>query len=723
MGGFLSIQSKEKRRRSNRLSKPPPNKATIPSASSHTPHQASGSNSFACSPAGAWQNPWTGTAIPVSSPEPEVAGRRSQSLPSVSYQPGAPWPVVNRARKCQSMVRESDDSSLYSPTTSTATSTPLSRRASLQPSEQDTFQPAALWNRPQPPAVHQPKRSYSVHSPAHRSQTAVHHSTIEEATSSNTLFMVDSQGFSLIRRRSLLTRPGVATRRSTRDAARRLSSPPIGQEIRTPNYPNEQCASPQLLLPGGKDTGPGSSAPLTQMRPPTPSDFEYTHLGALKLGSLRVVNGSASPCPSDRTRLNPSSTPTRETKEASTEHLGLRHHNEEDQPYTQQLTANEPSEIYEPQYSYKSTLGSSQSVEGTADSLRDELKISDDSTSTNQAYLTGMHRIRPPTSMLKIPTAFGSEKQREYPASPFSFDISPTITTPYRLRTDETDDEGISVPAAERTVVPLLECDSRHHNHERLQHSHRKVDSGYSSAASDRSLQDAHARKSTDSRRFTLSGSLGNPEIQPASNYPGLYNQLPIRRHLSLQGPGEGSNANFCGWPINTSSMCHEAQQIPVKGRVRSASFTAAPESSYVMSFSQYCHRLRRLESALPELSVVSVQGFPEGDPRCSKRTTYSSPEDSHAGKYPTGTESEPEIQGRGSAGKTACLSRSKFDALRMSIAEGVVNVDPGSIASPRLEPPRGRARSRSIEYQQKSLAKYAKRSNLYMAASPFVFH
>ncbi|KAJ6155048.1 hypothetical protein N7470_005614 [Penicillium chermesinum] len=38
-------------------------------------------------------------------------------------------------------------------------------------------------------------------------------------------------------------------------------------------------------------------------RPTSPVDPRYTQLGALKLGSLRVVNGCASPCPSDRVPL------------------------------------------------------------------------------------------------------------------------------------------------------------------------------------------------------------------------------------------------------------------------------------------------------------------------------------------------------------------------------------------------------------------------------------
>ncbi|KAG5290231.1 hypothetical protein I7I48_09792 [Histoplasma ohiense] len=43
------------------------------------------------------------------------------------------------------------------------------------------------------------------------------------------------------------------------------------------------------------------SSPL---RSSTPSDLEYSHLGRLKLGSLRVVNGSASPAPSDRVPMS-----------------------------------------------------------------------------------------------------------------------------------------------------------------------------------------------------------------------------------------------------------------------------------------------------------------------------------------------------------------------------------------------------------------------------------
>ncbi|PYH94425.1 hypothetical protein BO71DRAFT_325470 [Aspergillus ellipticus CBS 707.79] len=714
MGGFLSIQSKDKRRRSNRLSKPPPNKATLASASSHTSHQASGSNS-ACSPVGEWQNPWTGTSIPINSPDPGVAGRRSQSLPSVSYQPGAPWPVVDRARKCQSIVKESGDLCLRSPTPTTAISSPLSRRASLQTSKQGTFHQAAPWNGPRASMVHQPRRSFSAHSPPHRTQTAIHRSTIEEATSSNTLFMVDSQGFSLIRRRSLLTRPGVATRRSTRDATRRLPSS-VGQEINLPkNYGNEARVSPQLLLSCEKDTGLGPSVPLAQLRPPTPSDFEYTHLGALKLGSLRVVNSSTSPCPSDRARLNRPSSPTLEASQVYTHHLDLIRHNE-DHSYMPKPKMHESYDGVKPQIPCDRVFDDYQNAEGAGGNLQGKRNSSVDTLST------GLHRARPSTSKLKIPTVSGPDKHDEYPASPFSFDRSPTITSPHIFRTDETEYEEVSALTVEKIATPPLEPDFQE---KKLQHSHRKADSGYSSAASDRSLQDTHLRSSTDSRRFILSGSSRDLEIQHAQNFPGLCNQLPVHRHSSLQGPGTRFKAN-CGWPTNTSSMCHDNQQNPVEERVRGVSFVDVPESTNVMPFSHYCHHLRKLESALPELSVAPAQILSHRESENQKKGSYILSEEDSTGKSPSSAASDFDTPDPSVANGTDSLPSPRFDALRMPISEEMGNVDSGSIGSPGspgLEPPRGRARSRSVEYQQKSLAKYAKRSNLYIAASPFIFH
>lgn len=107
-----------------------------------------------------------------------------------------------------------------------------------------------------------------------------------------------NQRFSLTRRRSLLTRPGLATRRTT-TASRRFPSP-IGE----PEFSVEDSVDSNTLqwpLPPVKR----SSLPAEALaRPTSPTDPRYTQLGALKLGSLRVVNGSASPCPSERAPLD-----------------------------------------------------------------------------------------------------------------------------------------------------------------------------------------------------------------------------------------------------------------------------------------------------------------------------------------------------------------------------------------------------------------------------------
>ncbi|PYI09041.1 hypothetical protein BO78DRAFT_309252 [Aspergillus sclerotiicarbonarius CBS 121057] len=723
MGGFLSVQSKEKRRRSNRLSKPPPNKAALGSTSSRASHQASVSNSPTRTQAAAWQNPWTGTSIPVSAPESETGGRRSQSLPSVSYQPGAPWPSVNKTRKCQSMVKAPDD---LGPRLSVRTATmsdSMGGQPSRRSSRQGSFQTATPRNGPEPSMARQPSRSYSTHSPPQRTQSTMHHSTIEEATSSNTLFMVDSQGFSLIRRRSLLTRPGVATRRSTRDTARRLSSP-IDQEINpSVNYRNGTYIPSRLLLSDCEDAARGPSGPLTQLRPPTPNDFEYTHLGALKLGSLRVVNGSASPCPSDRTRLNRPNSPTIEASDVGTHGSEPRQPIEERQHHAHQV----PTHLdCEPQLAHGFVPGSSQDVELTRSSGHDALKNSDGGLPLDQEYPPGLHKNRTYASMLQIPVTSETGKHEDYSASPFSFEKSPTISTPYRLRGNETEDEGICVPNEEKIFAPQLDCAFRDHEHRELQHPHIKVDSGYSSAASVRSTRrstDSHAsaRQSGRSRRFTFGGSPRDLETWDGKTCSDFDDQLPVHRRSSLHDPTTGPKVDICGWSTHGNSMCHDFQRTPMKGRLRSSSFTTSHEPKHAMSFSQYCHQLRSLETSSPDISDVSADAVPH--PSVQRQNTgafIAQPGTICAMKQPRVTAKQCDAQASSSSMGTARLPKPNLDALRMSVPESTGDVGAGR---PAFGPPRGRTRSRSIECQQKRLTKHAKRPNLYMAASPFIFH
>ncbi|KAL8836487.1 MAG: hypothetical protein Q9176_006260 [Flavoplaca citrina] len=94
-----------------------------------------------------------------------------------------------------------------------------------------------------------------------------------------------------IRRRSLFT-PGIATR-SPEDILRK---PPPPAQIRS------QTDRDYYYNPALPDSSPLSR--LANLRSPhngrsTPSELDYSHLGAIQLGTLRVTNGTASPVPHD----------------------------------------------------------------------------------------------------------------------------------------------------------------------------------------------------------------------------------------------------------------------------------------------------------------------------------------------------------------------------------------------------------------------------------------
>lgn len=101
-----------------------------------------------------------------------------------------------------------------------------------------------------------------------------------------------------IRRRSLLT-PGIATR--TPSDILRKPPPPTsqlqGMSIQEYYYnPNLSETSPLSRLVALDLANPDRLSPIP--RTSTPSDLDYTHLGGLKLGTLRITNGASSPAPS-----------------------------------------------------------------------------------------------------------------------------------------------------------------------------------------------------------------------------------------------------------------------------------------------------------------------------------------------------------------------------------------------------------------------------------------
>ncbi|KAE8144355.1 hypothetical protein BDV25DRAFT_98125 [Aspergillus avenaceus] len=754
MGSLLSIQGRDKQRRSNRLSKPP---LTFNSPSTSSRRHTAGSKSPVSPDVTIGQDPLTATSATVSSSGLESSGQTSN--PSLSSpRPEAPRTTYNEINKRQSIAGEPTERCLRSISSSSDTSRSLCRRSSVQSSQQTAFQPTALRSDRQSLAVHsgQPRRSYSVHAPPY-STSASYQTRLEEATSSNTHFMVESPGFSLIRRRSLLTRPGIATRRSVKNAVRRCPSP-IGQET-APSINDTDDVSHSSQLPV---TWAGISSknhnPRAQCRPATPSDFEYTHLGALKLGSLRVVNGSASPCPSDRSRPNPNSL----TPDISAAHTaGTWHSNNHE---VQLDSCNMPVQSSTNDVSIDNT-----SIPGTilGSHYNKQEPAKDDLASSY-----GSFGIRPST--LQIPSPSDAQKYEDLPTSAFSFEGSPTIPVSHQscakgnengsiIISDNDEPFGFSTKNNE-DIIP-----SR-----KLSRVHRMVDSGYSSAASVRSLQDTHSRVSKDSRdsaqrpshrRFTFDADTMNRTIYDASAAPGYNSQPLINRHLSLQNSRASYRGHSNSWSTGRSTMCHEISRSWTNGCPRSSSFSARWMASYTAPSHQYCARLRSLERdsfgssinpvnssnpAAIQLFQKTVTGMQISGTHMSHDTEMGRREDAirpktvgMTGRNITRLLDSDHYQGAetcrtDSAGipvkSTPTMQHGQVSQVMRSCT-AAEHLDPqiqalliptphsqGTAVNVRfecVERPRGRARSRTIELEKRKLAKQRKGSDILMATSP----
>ncbi|KAJ5157545.1 uncharacterized protein N7482_008645 [Penicillium canariense] len=286
MGNSQSSPTKDETRRANRLSKPLTKKLAtlgspqLPRLEKDTPELATGLIG--------WQNPWVGYSL---STDIRSSHPKAREIPPTLFE-AEPGPS-NKKTAVESPVQSPVDpnSEPISPLSGSVSASRSVRRASCQPG---IYGSSSQLSR----VPEQPRRANSTRTTLSRHNSVIYENTIEDATSSNTHFLVGNQRFSLTRRRSLLTRPGVATRRST-GAVRRVPSP-IG-EPRDPVDDLTESKGLQWPLP------PRQRPALTVepiVRPTSPADSRYTQLGALKLGSLRVVNGAASPCPSERAPLD-----------------------------------------------------------------------------------------------------------------------------------------------------------------------------------------------------------------------------------------------------------------------------------------------------------------------------------------------------------------------------------------------------------------------------------
>ncbi|KAE8131865.1 hypothetical protein BDV38DRAFT_297445 [Aspergillus pseudotamarii] len=434
---------------------------------------------------------------------------------------------------------------------------------------------------------------------------------LEEAASSNTHFMIDSPGFSLIRRRSLLTRPGIATRRPVRGAARRCPSP-IGQELGFPLRCTDE--PPQLFqwpLIDCEDTVLQHTNSLAEVRPPTPGDFGYTHLGALKLGSLRVVNGSASPCPSDRSRLRPNS-PTQDSSAIHTAELRWsRDHLTQDNPSVIATSSSPDMDDYQ--------IGPEE-IRGPAVPVSEYTGAdSPNGVLANNGNVPSFLINTPPMSIVQIPSSPDIMRYEDFPTSPFSFEQSPVIATSHGFYAKEVEDEAIYVSDEETPLDFMRETCQEVPHPRRVSHSHRKVDSGYSSAASVRSLQDNRTRASLDSqesiqqpsgyRRFTLGGT----ELCNVENHSGMSQQLPIYRHLRVSH----------GWSTNMATMCHETPQISTSSRPRSLSTASPQRSGHTVSLSRLTSFKRIPATILTANDTISDEQLYESFATHNARLSY----------------------------------------------------------------------------------------------------
>ncbi|KAI9039073.1 uncharacterized protein KD926_009941 [Aspergillus affinis] len=760
MGSFFSIQSRDKRRRSNRLSKPPANSKPA-SLSANSPRQPLSPSSPITS---SWQNPWTGASIPIASSDSEPKGRRSHSSASASLQSDPPWMSTNKTKRSNSGAKEPNDCRVQSsPTASLSTSGTLSRRASFQPPRQPAFQPALVLNEPHsrgPSSSIQPRRSYSVQSPPRRAKSTVNASSIEEATSSNTHFLVDSQGFSLIRRRSLLTRPGIATRRSTKDAARRCPSP-IKQEPATTSTTVNETSRP-LQRPSSRlqDTDWRRQLSLSQLRPPTPNDFEYTHLGALKLGSLRVVNASTSPCPSDRTRLNGPRSRTPEARSDETHHtrpsdtLGERQNSKGAAPV--------PDNTNTPGDGHPGMIWGVNNA-GFVNHHDDGAGRTDHRSSLGRQCLTTRRNNAPPSYALHTQPFSPNRSCDEPPASPLSYEMSPTTTlSPFGEK--EPEDKG--APASDhQSPLPSRFGKAIHGSllETRQSVSHKKVDSGYSSTASVRSLRASRAGSSFDSqsftqrqalryRRFTFGGNAGDASGQDIGELFGFGNTCPAYLLPRLRDSKMDCKFEPGVW---STSMCHEPPLKPSNRRVRSLSYTGPPPSTRMESLPRYCAHLRSQESAFAEMTaslkcqstarldaLVAMPGqqslgdkvesdLDHGWERNSQTRPQASNESGYVDPTMTGT---PRAESENRSGQESGLEHPRFYSRTSKIRcpDAAAEKHPAmatlstsqSVKSERyVDTPRGRPRCRSVEYQRRRLSKQQKRPNIYAAASPSVFH
>ncbi|KAG9233745.1 hypothetical protein BJ875DRAFT_511365 [Amylocarpus encephaloides] len=275
----------------------------------------------------------------------------------------------------------------------------------------------------------------------------------------------DTTLYAPIRRRSL-QQPGIVTRKefAANDSRKSLPSQVKNVDDRNESYynPSKPTSSPLSNLSPFRRSIPCSSP---GQRVQTPNDMDYGHIGAFKLGSLRITNGAVSPVPSDG---RPS---TAEDEELV---MSGRHRISHRQGLSQRSNTLVPADTIKPPWIVvaESPLRQSQDVERGPLTIETQVPYLDPSLA-----LFDFRNKHSPTRSLEL----AKEYQQDLALSPFSFDASLPPSPAFQVTSKHTAVEDELFEAETGTPTP-----------DTSRSAPRSWDSGYGSGDSPLGLKGPH---------------------------------------------------------------------------------------------------------------------------------------------------------------------------------------------------------------------------------------
>lgn len=383
-----------------------------------------------------------------------------------------------------------------------------------------------------------------------------------------------------IRRRSLMT-PGIATRVPD-DILRKPPPPERIQSQVDHDYYYNPClsdSSPLARLAVLDLAEECRSLPIA--RTVTPTFLDYSHLGGLKLGTLHVTNGTASPTPSEHTfQLNTCQSFLESMQEedyftASNGHgskdedvrsilRDLHWHSERsvpviDLPFPGNGRAGELSEVVGSAISVDTGIISSGSLSNKRGKLQADASL-DDEIPTDSATSTSSKKQRPLSlfGMSNRSPDRASNIAQEYifelPDSPFSYSESAVPDSPKLPATskanefdeDLLEDEGIGLSAQDHPSMiewkfTVQDAESKHVQGGSREDALRILDGQPISTSEEEGRPTSSSRFSTEYAEITSStnSQSGKPLSKADSGYSSNASLRSLKKNLALGNPIE----------------------------------------------------------------------------------------------------------------------------------------------------------------------------------------